>query len=354
VRAEQPAAAEHERSLHLSQATCTTRVPLFSEAQRVANRIGLRAVAKGEEPNALGGDGLGLDRVEDGDGLRRCDGPATVDGGTAVLADPERRAAIHRLHHAIVDHTYGVARDGWARALPGLHAAWEQLVEKYPGRARAAPRTQPDGSWVADGNRRLNPEQNSEACKACKDVSDEGKQVILPAMQRIEAADPDRKLAGLEHMLKGEDRLKEKIADYLRAPGVMVREALGMVPDAVRFTLTYSAERYSDGVRADVDRFKAEGFELIKLKNLWSGDQYKGINSQWRRPETGLRFEMQFHTLESLEAKELTHKAYERIRSSASAVERRELEAFQSQVNALIVTPPGTAGIEDFPEKNHG
>ncbi|MGA9834755.1 MAG: hypothetical protein WBQ71_26860, partial [Trebonia sp.] len=188
-------------------------MPLFSEAQRVANRIGLRAVAKGEEPNALGGDGLGLDRVEDGDGLRRCDGPATVDGGTAVLADPERRAAIHRLHHAIVDHTYGVARDGWARALPGLHAAWEQLVEKYPGRARAAPRTQPDGSWVADGNRRLNPEQNSEACKACKDVSDEGKQVILPAMQRIEAADPDRKLAGLEHMLKGEDRLKEKIAD---------------------------------------------------------------------------------------------------------------------------------------------
>ena len=332
-------------------------MPLFSEAQRVANRIGLRAVAKGEEPNALGGDGLGLDRVEDGDGLRRCDGPATVDGGTAVLAvlaDPERRAAVHRLHHAIVDHTYGVARDGWARALPGLHAAWEQLVEKYPGRARAAPRTQPDGSWVADGNRRLNPEQNSEACKACKDVSDEGKQVIRPAMQRIEAADPDRKLAGLEHMLKGEDRLKEKIADYLRAPGVMVREALGMVPDAVRFTLTYSAERYSDGVRADVDRFKAEGFELIKLKNLWSGDQYKGINSQWRRPETGLRFEMQFHTLESVEAKELTHKAYERIRSSASAVERRELEAFQSQVNTLIVTPPGTAGIEDFSEKNHG
>ena len=82
-------------------------------------------------PNALGGDGLGLDRVEDGDGLRRSDGAATVDGGgIAVLADPERRAAIHRLHHAIVDHTYGVARDGWARALPGLHAAWEQLVEK--------------------------------------------------------------------------------------------------------------------------------------------------------------------------------------------------------------------------------
>jgi hypothetical protein len=271
-----------------------------------------------------------------------------------VLADPERRAAVHRLHHAIVDHTYGVARDAWARALPGLHAVWEQLVERYPERARPPSATQPDGAWVCDGGRRLNPEQNSEACKACKDVSDEGKQVILPAMQRIEAADPNRKLAGLEHMLKGEDRLKEKIADALRAPGLMVREALRMVPDAVRFTLTYSVEGYADGVRADVDRLKADGFELIKLKNLWSGDQYKGINSQWRRPETGLRFEMQFHTPESLEAKELTHKAYERIRGSASATERRELEAFQRQVNSLIVTPPGAAGIEDFPEKNDG
>jgi hypothetical protein len=318
----------------------------------------LRTVAKGEVANALGGDGLGLDRVEDGDGLRDSDGSATVDGGgAAVLADPERRAAVHRLHHAIVDHAYGVARDAWARALPGLHATWEHLAEKYPARARAAPaapRTQPDGAWVADGNRRLNPEQNSEACKACKDVSDEGKQVILPAMQRIEAADPDRKLAGLEHMLKGEDRLKEKIADALRArPGLTVVQALAIVPDPVRFTLSYSAEHYADGVIADIDRLKTAGFELIRLKNLWGDDQYKGINSQWRRPETGCCFEMQFHTSESLEAKELTHKAYERIRSGqASTAERQEMEEFQRRVNTLIVTPPAIAVIKDFPEKN--
>ncbi len=89
--------------------------------------------------------------------------------------------------------------------------------------------------------------------------------------------------------------------------------------DAVRFTFTYSPQRYADGVRADVVRLKAEGFELIKLKNLWADEQYKGINSQWRRPETGLRFEVQFHTQESLEAKELTHEAYERIRGQRHA-----------------------------------
>ena len=78
----------------------------------------------------------------------------------------------------------------------------------------------------------------------------------------------------------------------------------------------------------DVDRIKSEGFELVKLKNLWTEEQYKGINSQWRRPETGLRFEVQFHTPESLEAKELTHKAYERIRGPASPAERSELEDY--------------------------
>ena len=60
---------------------------------------------------------------------------------------------------------------------------------------------------------------------------------------------------------------------------------------------------------------RRKGSSSSKLKNLWTSDQYKGINSQWRRAGDGLRFEVQFHTQSSLEAKELTHKAYERIRS---------------------------------------
>lgn len=118
-------------------------------------------------------------------------------------------------------------------------------------------------------------------------------------MRRVEQADGDRHLAGLEHWLKGEDRLKEKIATYMRAPDLTVTQALTMVPDAVRFTFVYRHERYADGVVADADRLKAEGFELIKLKKSWTDDQCKGINSQWRRPESGQRIEVQFHTPES-------------------------------------------------------
>jgi hypothetical protein len=141
------------------------------------------------------------------------------------------------------------------------------------------------------------------------------------------------------------------MADELRAPGVTVRQALDKIADGVRFTLEYSSERYARGVLADVDRIKAEGFQLIRLKNLWNTDQYKGVNSQWRAPETGTRCEIQFHTAESLEAKELTHGAYERTRSKSSSPEEvRELEDFQRRANAPLVTPPGTDRIRNFPE----
>jgi len=249
------------------------------------------------------------------------------------------------------------ARDAWARAAPLLRAEWEAHKQRYPDREEQAGTTLPDGGWAGDGNRRLSPEQNAEASKCASDLRDEAIQRIGPAMDRIEGADPSRRLAGREHMLKGEDRLKEKIADELSSkPGATVRAALDKVADGVRFTLEYPVERYAEGVLADVERMKAEGFQLIKLKNLWHADQYKGVNSQWRAPETGTRCEMQFHTAEGLEAKELTHEAYERIRTAATltegqrdADEERALKDFQRRANALLRTPPGTAAISDFP-----
>jgi hypothetical protein len=274
---------------------------------------------------------------------------------TPVSREQQLAACIR--HQETVDAAYQAAADraAWAEAAPRLRAGWEEHKERYPERGRASPRTEADGSWVGGEYRRLDPEQNTEAGKAHADLADEAGQHILPALHRVEGADPERGLAGLEHMVKGEDRLKEKLADVLLVETrLTARQALDKVPDAVRFTLTYSAERYTDGVLADVDRLKAEGFELIKLKNLWHSEQYKGINSQWRRPETGTRLEMQFHTPESLEAKELTHEAYERLRrpeTETSQVERDELEDFQRGVNALITTPPRSDTIKDFPEK---
>jgi hypothetical protein len=274
--------------------------------------------------------------------------------GAEAPASRVEQIAAHYEYRETVEVTVHVAdaRAAWAEALPQFRAAWEEHKERYPEQTRAVPRTEPDGSWVCGEHRRLDPEQNTEVSKACADLADEATRHILPALRRVAAADPERQLAGLEHMIKGEDRLKEKLAEELFGKEKTVREALNEVPDAVRFTLHYSSEHYTEGVLADVEQLKVEGFELIKLKNLWADNQYKGVNSQWRRPETGSRFEMQFHTPESLEAKELTHKAYERIREpDVTPAERREARDFQREVNALLHAPPGTDHIKNYPEK---
>ena len=97
---------------------------------------------------------------------------------------------------------------------------------------------------------------------------------------------------------------------------------------------------------------KGQGFKLDILKNSWSGDQYKGINSQWTEPDTGQRFEVQFHTRISFEAKQITHGAYERLRSKqADAFEELVLEAFQKKVTADVPAPPGAGEIPDYSER---
>ena len=89
---------------------------------------------------------------------------------------------------------------------------------------------------------------------------------------------------------------------------------------------------------------------MHSLWNAWSDEQYKGINSQWIEPGSGQRFEVQFHTHISFEAKQLTHSAYERLRTHpADKFEQMVLEAFQKKVAAEVPIPPGAADVPDYP-----
>jgi hypothetical protein len=305
---------------------------------------------------------MGIDRSDEDDApsVMRDSRTTGSDSGTpAIRGDDSRaesatdRAAEHIRYRALVEtHTEcEVARKAWNEGLPALQEAWVALEGECPDHERSGPTLDHDGSRHSDSDLKLEPKQNAEATRGCLEIRELAKDDILPAMHRIEMADSERSLVGLEHWLKGENRLKEKVAARLRyQPELTVGEALAGVPDAVRFTFAYSETRYAEGVRADIRRLKAEGFELIKLRNSWMSDQYKGINSQWRRPESGLRFEVQFHTEASFEAKQLTHKAYQRLRSPLTRKdEEDELVAYQRHVNALIPPVPGAADIENYP-----
>jgi len=200
----------------------------------------------------------------------------------------------------------------------------------------------------------LDTADNSRVEAACDRIAKREEEKISPALLATESQDPDRHLIGFDDRQKGRDRIKDKVAKNIDEKNLSPEEATALLPDAIRYTFQYDDARYTQGVQADIVRMKEEGFELNKLKNSWSADQYRGINSQWIEPGSGQRFELQFHTRISFEAKQITHGAYERLRTGQpDPFEHVVLEAFQRKVTEEVPIPPGATDIPDYPERNH-
>jgi hypothetical protein len=299
-----------------------------------------------------------------------CPGEMAIDGSKPSvegLADTGRRVAEQRMYRALVDQACAMergptAQDGWAEEFPKLRASWEILKEKYGYGERPEPAPQADGgSWRGKGGRTLDAASNAEIDLGYARIREVGENVIGPAILRIAAEDSTRTLVGFDRRIKGEERLKEKIADEMRStPGITPKQALASIADVVRFTFMCGESAYMAGVRKDVERIEAAGFTQVERRNTWSSEQYKGINTRWREPDSGVIFEVQFHTQASLEAKELTHEAYERIRSiddenAESIREVTELKKFQCQVSSKVSIPPGVTEYEEYrPERRNG
>jgi hypothetical protein len=203
------------------------------------------------------------------------------------------------------------------------------------------------GETAAEYRAKVDAEYRSYAIdRGCERVEEIEKNVVSPALRRIEAEDPDRCLVGFDHRLKGKDRLSEKVDNWLKAEADMTAEqAFGLVKDPIRYTFQYPDDHYADGVRADCERLESSGFEPVDLRNSWDSAEYKGINSRWRAPDSG-----QFQTESSCSVKQETHAAYERIRDPATPhSEIPKLREFQRSASTGIPIPPGATDIRNYP-----
>jgi hypothetical protein len=266
----------------------------------------------------------------------------------------ELRVTVSREESAVARQTMAeerVAAEKWQGKAAESRWIWSEYQRKWPPAERpVVDRSKdPKGSWRVDSSRVLGVADNSRVDAECDRIAKREEGKISPALRAIESQDPDRRLVGFEHRLKGRDRIKEKVYNGIKLLKHSPEEAVSLVPDTIRYTFQYRESHYTQGVWTDIERLKGEGFKLHKLKNYWSEDQYKGINSTWIEPDTGQRLEVQFHTRISFEAKQLTHTAYERIRSEqADALEELVLEAFQKKVAADVPVPPGATDIPDY------
>jgi hypothetical protein len=244
------------------------------------------------------------------------------------------------------------ASEKWDEDAAESRGMWGKYLQKWPPEERPPidRSDDPPGTWHGDRDQELDPSENAQVEAACDRISKREEDKISPRLRAVESQDPNRHLVGFERRLKDSDRIKEKVHDLKVEQGHSAEKAVSLVPDAIRYTFQYRDSRYMQSFWADIERLKGQGFELHKLKNFWSDEEYKGINSQWIDPDTGQRFEVQFHTRISFEGKQLTHDAYKRLRAQPDdEFEKMVLKAFQGKVSAEIPVPHGARDIPDYP-----
>ncbi len=204
---------------------------------------------------------------------------------------------------------------------------------------RTAGRTLDDGSWVA--------REFGEEIKLSKAANTKVNDLIARAksaevdisvkVQRAIDETPTGRPEGWGQRLKSEDSLKRKVAsELLNEPNIDL--VLGQINDSVRYTMVLPEASYTVGVQKGMERLAALGFEKVgALKNFWQRNafngRYRGINTTWREPRTGQLFEFQFHTAESLAAKEFEHPWYELQRTP----NKHPLEVEFAKEQALLI-----------------
>jgi hypothetical protein len=262
---------------------------------------------------------------------------ATDSSGKKSTDLRTRLAELPPTHASNPDYPTRPATDGaWQEAKARFAEAWQSHQERWPHPEEKAKRAE------------LSATVERELADGCDKIQ-AAEEEITGRLIAIEAEQPGRILVGLEFCLKGRERVIEKATEYMQEmPAFTPTQALAIVPDPVRYTFAYDTNTYSRGVLADIDRLQFSGFEMIKLKNYWDDPEYKGINTQWRDAGTGQRFEVQFHTAFSFDAKQITHEAYERLREGeVTDEEELELEDVQREVTVAIPWPQGASEISE-------
>ena len=280
------------------------------------------------------------------------------------LPDPDERGRVYEATRAYAEaeaeRPEQVSGSGryWDE-VPRFQRMWADHEGRWPKDRQPATTidesTESPGSYRSKGGCDLSQERHTETIDAISRAR-KAEASISADMQTAERENTSGgRLEGFDHHLKGDDRLKEKVAESLSSspdatPGQVLRE----LPDAIRYTFCLPPENYVKGYCDIMARLDSFGHKMHQSKNSWGATEYKGINTRWVTQE-GQRFEVQFHTPESFHAKQnVTHRAYERLRNLlTSDAERGELESFQREVSSRIELPDAALDVPDYKKKGY-
>lgn len=166
-------------------------------------------------------------------------------------------------------------------------------------------------------------------------------------------------LAGLPFRFKSEASLARKIEADAFYGNISNAESASRIKDALRYTFEFDTSAYSVDYQVVLEELRQRGFTVVAEKNKWDGTAYKGLNVNVSTP-SGYTFEIQFHTPESLAAKEPGHLLYDEWRTLAVDYEKLdpttdeaiamkarldELDAQMAELWRNVPDPPGVFAL---------
>ena len=165
------------------------------------------------------------------------------------------------------------------------------------------------------------------------------------------ALESGTELHGLAYRLKTPRSTSRKILKNNIDDGVSYSKvAKEDLRDLNRYTFILDEAKYLDEFTEIMAGFEAEGYEIVNVKNYWSGDLYKGMNVNFRALD-GRLIEMQFNTKRSQFIKDkFSHKWYEELREiTTTAARKSELKTLLTNKWQEINLPVGHETINPIP-----
>ena len=154
------------------------------------------------------------------------------------------------------------------------------------------------------------------------------------------------KMSGLDFRLKARDSLLRKMKAEAEQHPSPAAAAMGM-SDSLRYTMEFPADSYTENAERVISELAKKGYGT-RTKNYWQrGDAYNGVNVALTTPD-GFPVELQFHTPESLVAKDQVHPLYEKWRTSSDPFEKARLGAQMRDLYDMVPRPAEALGIDQL------
>ena len=169
------------------------------------------------------------------------------------------------------------------------------------------------------------------------------------------AGDNEKGVCRIEEKI--EQDIEESIKKHEKDPSVKIlthQDCVDKFSDLIRYTQLCSGKQLKKNYDKTKSELEKKGYKLVKCKNTWDSyslnKPYRGINCVFEK--NGTKFELQFHTPQSLIAKEVQHPWYEEERSTTNPPtpeRKRELQQKMYDNMQSLEAPDGVGNISPFP-----